>query len=151
MPELNSDVLRNLWIMAKAGQKHEDPEYQRIQKYMVLHGDMHEIWDRLEADPSTSLVIDNHDVMLHIGMDAAAEKSIEQDEPKGMQQLFVVMRNAGIEETVAFHVISRSLYMEFLQAATLGKEVEMDKLYARAAELTREAVTQHVMQSQQAT
>jgi hypothetical protein len=49
---------------------------------MILHEDMHEIWDRLVDDPRTSLEIDGENLLLHIAMDAATEKALESKRPR---------------------------------------------------------------------
>src|SRR6185295_2558600 len=85
---LTPRLLAELWKDAKSRKAPADEGLAAFQKFMVLHEDMHAVWDRLLEDPTTSLEIDGENLLLHIAMDAATEKALERNEPEGLPGVF---------------------------------------------------------------
>lgn len=132
MSEMTSELFLQLWQMAKSQQNHADPELQRMQKFMVMHEDMHPYFEQLEQDPSMSLEVDGENLMLHILMDSATEKSLELDEPMGIRSVMEVLLSSKVDPGVAFHVISQAMTHSFLIAADEGREMDMFEFMSRA-------------------
>src|SRR2546421_10032063 len=84
-------LLPDLWKDAKRQQAPADEGLAAFQKFMVLHEDMHAVWDNLVEDPSTSLEVDGENLLLHIAMDAATEKALEQNQPEGRPGVFALL------------------------------------------------------------
>jgi hypothetical protein len=142
MENLSPAVFADLWRAYRAGRAAEDESLAAFQKFMVMHQDMHEVWDRLAEDPSTPLVVEGENLMLHVAMDVATEGSLSRNEPPGIHALFAGLVKKGFPEGEAFHVISQAMMHEFLIAAERGKEMELPGFFKRAADYCRQAVDQ---------
>ncbi len=123
MPELTREVFVSLWAMAKTGQAPDDADLARMQKFMLMHDDMHEHFEHIANDASASIEVEGENLMLHIAMDAATEKSLELDQPAGARALMQAMLDAQLDPGRAFHVLSQAMMHAFLIAA--GEEREM--------------------------
>src|SRR4051812_43843128 len=104
---LTPALLGDLWKAARLKQVPSDEGLAAFQKFMILHEDMHAVWERLADDPSTSLEIDGENLMLHIAMDAATEKALEQNQPEGLPGVFALLVEGGFDQSRAFHVIAQ--------------------------------------------
>jgi hypothetical protein len=140
MTELNAAVLADLWKHAKANQTPKEPYLQAVLKFMMLHEALHAHWDRLQADPTVPLVVEGENLVVHIAMDAATEKAIQDDRPEGLRDLYQELVRGGIEEGRAFHVLSRAMAEEFLLAGELEVEIDFVRYFARAKEYARLAL-----------
>ena len=139
---LSPQLLRKLWAMAKAKQVPEEEALAAFQKFMVLHEDMHETWERLEKDSETSLDVGGENLLVHIAMDAATMRSLETDQPPGVANLMGFLAQKGFDQGHAFHVISQAMQHEFLTAASRGQEMDPAKYVERAKDYCRQAVEQ---------
>lgn len=139
MGELTPDLFISLWRMAKAQQTPDDDDLSRMQKFMIMHEDMHEHFDRFEADPSSPMVVDGENLMLHIAMDAAAERSLELGEPPGIRQVMQGMLDDGVEPDRAFHAVSQAMLHAFVLAAEQGQEFGPDDFLFRAQQYAAQA------------
>jgi len=146
MPELTREIFVELWRMAKAQQQAEDPELQGMQKFMMLHDDMHAYFERIEADPAAPLEVDGENLILHIAMDAATENALAADQPMGIRGQMEAMLAVNIDPGRAFHVISQAMTHCFVIAADEGREMEEVEFMARvqqyAAQVRMEALNQ---------
>jgi hypothetical protein len=138
---LTPQLLSKLWTMAKAQKVPDDEGLEAFQKFMVMHEDMHEYWERLEKDPSTSLDVDGENLLLHIAMDAATLRGLEENEPPGLQDLLRIMLRNGIDKGRAFHVLSRAMQHEFLEAASKEQMMDLQAYVRRAGEYVRQVMT----------
>lgn len=150
MNELTPAVLVEIWTTTKANKAMEDPDLARMQKFMVMHEDLHELWDKLVADPSTSMMVDDENMMLHIAMDAATEGALEAGQPEGLRGLFQALTTAGFDPGQAFHVLQQAMTHEFLIAAEKGQELSLDLLLNRATDYTGQAIRQGAGEEPQA-
>jgi hypothetical protein len=132
MTELNAAVVADLWKKAKDNKTPKEPYLQSVLRFMLLHENFHEFWERLAADPTIPLVVDGENVVLHVAMDAAAENAIQTDRPEGIKELFDGLQGRGIETGRAFHVISKAMTDEYLIAGEAGEPMDLVRLYARA-------------------
>jgi hypothetical protein len=139
---LTPQVLAELWIAARKRQAPDDPDLAAFQKFMVLHEDMHEIWDRLVDDPGVSLEIDGENLLVHIAMDAATEKALEKNDPAGLPGVFALLVQGGFDQGRAFHVLSQAMEHEFLTAAAQNQEMTSDGFMSRAREYAKAALEQ---------
>ena len=139
--ELTRELFISLWQAAKAGQAPADPELARMQKFMLMHDDMHSHFERFAADPASSMEVEGENLMLHIAMDAATEKSLELDQPSGARQLMQGMLDAGMEPGRAFHVMSQAMMHAFLIAADEGREMDEHEYLDRARAYAQQAQT----------
>ncbi|HEY3226923.1 MAG TPA: DUF1841 family protein [Planctomycetota bacterium] len=139
MTELNAAVLADLWKHAKAKKTPKEPFLQSVLRFMLLHENFHPWWDKLEADPTIPLMADGENLVVHIAMDAAAEKAIQDDRPEGIRELFEDLQARGMEKERAFHVISKAMADEFLVAGEEGEPMDLVKFYARAKEYAARA------------
>jgi hypothetical protein len=130
---LTPSVLAELWKAARKREAPGDEELAAFQKFMILHEDMHEIWDRLVDDPRTSL---------DIAMDAATEKALESNDPAGLPGVFALLVQAGFDQSRAFHVIAQAMEHEFLTAAAQEQEMTSDGFMSRAKEYAKQALEQ---------
>jgi hypothetical protein len=137
---LTPELLSRLWTMAKAQQVPDDGGLEAFQRFMVLHEDMHEYWERLEKDRSTSLDVDGENLMLHIAMDAATMRGLEENQPPGLKELLQSMLEKGIEQGRAFHVLSQAMQHEFLDAASRGQEMDLQAYFQRASDYFHEVM-----------
>jgi len=142
MPELNRDLFVQLWKAAKAQQTPDDPTAALFQKYMIMHEDMHPHFDRLEQDPDAPLEVDGENLMLHIAFDAAADKSLETDNPEGVRMLMQNMLSSGMDPGRAFHVISQAIAHESILAHEANQDVDPQKILYRAAQYAEQAQQQ---------
>jgi len=142
MAELTPQIFISLWTSAKKQESPDDPDLARMQKYMMMHDDMHPHFELFEQDPSGPLMADGENLMLHIAMDAATEKALEQDQPEGVRHLMQGMLDGGLDSGVAFHVLSQSMMHEFLIAAEQGQEMEHGKWMLRAGQYAQQAFQQ---------
>jgi len=140
MPEITRDVFVSLWMQAKAGQSPADADLARMQKFMLMHDDMHEHLDRFAANPSCPMEVDGENLMLHIAMDAATEKTLETDEPAGIRDLMQSLLSAGIEPGRAFHVLSQAMLHAFIIAAGEEREMAVEEYLQRAADYSRQVI-----------
>src|SRR5258706_1730537 len=139
---LSPRLLADLWKDAKNQKAPADEGLAAFQKFMVLHEDMHAVWDKLVEDPSTSLEIDGENLLLHIAMDAATEKALEQNQPEGLPGVFALLVEGGFDQSRAFHVISQAMEHEFLTAASQNQEMTLDGFMERSKEYARQALEQ---------
>lgn len=142
MNELTPEIFAEIWKRTRADERVEDPDLARMQKFMLLHEDLHELWDKLLADPSTPLEVEGENMMLHIAMDAATEGSLEAGQPEGIRGLFQALTTAGFDEGQAFHVLAQAMAHEFLTAAEKGEELRLDLYLNRATDYTGQAIRQ---------
>ncbi len=140
MPELTPQTFAALWTMAKRDEVPDDAEHARLQKFMKLHGDMHDAWEAFEQDPAEPPVRDGENLMLHILMDATVEKALEWGQPPGIREMMQGMLDRGVEPTAAFHVLSHAMQHEYLHAAAQGQPMDQDQFMARAERYAREAL-----------
>ena len=142
MNELTPTVFAEIWTATRADRQVENPDLARFQKFMVLHEDLHPLWDRLVQDASTSLEIEGENMMLHVAMDAATEAALEAGQPEGLRGLFQALTQAGFDEGRAFHVLSQAMMHEFVIQAEQGKEMSLDLFLNRATDYTGQAIRQ---------
>lgn len=131
---LTPQTLVRLWTMAKAQETPDDEALAAFQKFMVMHEDMHEYWEQLAADPSTSLEVDGENLMLHIAMDAATMRALELNQPPGLKDLLQAMLTKGFDQGRAFHVLSQAMQHEFLESAEKGQEMNVQGWLRRATD-----------------
>jgi hypothetical protein len=129
----------SLWTQAKRQEAPDDPELARIQKYMVMHDDMHALFDDFERDPSQPPVRDGENLMLHILMDATTEKALEWDQPPGIRKMLQEMLDGAIDPAVAFHALSRAMQDEYLDAAAKGDDMNQSDFMIRASQYAKQA------------
>ena len=139
---LTPALLAGLWKDLKEEKMSSDEALAAFQKFMLLHEDMHPIWDRLVDDPSTPLEVEGENVMLHIAMDAACEKALQENEPGGIQAVFAALVQGGFEPGDAFHVVQQAMMHEFLTAASQNQEMSLDGFLTRAREYGKQAIEQ---------
>lgn len=142
MDELTPEVFVEIWKATKAQSPVMNPDLARFQKFMVLHEDLHPLWDRLVADPSTPLDVEGENMMLHVAMDAATEAALEAGQPEGLRGLFQGLTTAGFDEGRAFHVLSQAMMHEFVAAAEKGEEMTLPLFLNRATDYTGQAIRQ---------
>jgi hypothetical protein len=140
MPELTRELFISLWQHGKAGHAPDDAELARMQKFMLMHDDMHEHFERFASDPATSMEVEGENLMLHIAMDAATEKSLEFDQPAGARALMQSLLDAGMDPGKAFHVLSQAMMHTFLIAADQGNETDENEYLARAKTYAQQAL-----------
>lgn len=140
--QLTPAVLASLWRAAKNREVPPDEDLAAFQKFMILHEDMHALWDRLVEDPTTSLEVDGDNLLLHIAMDAATEKALERNEPEGLPAVFALLVQGGFDQSRAFHVISQAMEHEFLTAASQNQEMTLEGFMSRAKEYANQALEQ---------
>ena len=142
MPELNRDLFVELWNAAKAGRRPEDEYAVVMQKYMMMHEDMHQHFENIANDPSYPMEVDGENLMLHIAMDAAAEKSLAEDVPAGIRAVMQDLIDSRMDPGVAFHVIAQALTHETIAhhnspeaegEMDAGKYLERARAYAGQA------------------
>lgn len=134
MNELTPAMLGEMWTMHKAGRTPEEPFLEAVQKFMVLHQDLHDWWDRLAADPGTAVVDGERNVLVHVAMDATTERALRENAPQGVLEAYGHLIAAGVGEGEAFHVISAAMEHEFLISAAGGREMELENFLKRAQE-----------------
>jgi len=139
---ITPSLLAGLWVAARRREAPADEELAALQKFMVLHEDMHEVWDRLVDDPETSLEVDGENLLLHIAMDAATEKALESNDPAGLPGVFALLVQGGFDQSRAFHVLAQAMEHEFLTAAAQDQEMSSDGFMSRAKEYARQALEQ---------
>jgi hypothetical protein len=139
---LTPAVLAELWKAFREDRAPDDPELAAVQKFMVLHGDMHPYWDRLLEDPAAPLVAEGEDLLRHVAIDTATERALERNEPPGLQALFSALVQKGIGEGEAFHVVAQAMEDEFVEEAQAGRTMGPAGFFRRAAEYCRQAMEQ---------
>jgi hypothetical protein len=139
---LTPALFAELWKGAKRQEAPNDEALAAFQKFMILHEDMHPIWDRLVEDPATPLEVDGENLMLHIAMDAGTEKALETDQPPGLRDVFMHLSQNGFDQSRAFHVLSQAMEHEFLTAASQEQEMSVEGFLGRAQEYARQALEQ---------
>jgi hypothetical protein len=140
--ELNAALLAEIWRNTRAEKRLDDPDLARFQKFMILHEDMHATWDALAADPSTSLLVEGENLMLHVAMDAATETALETDQPPGLRQAFQMLTARGFDPGRAFHVLSQAMMHEFIVQAEQGKELDPKQFLTRVFDYAKQAMEQ---------
>jgi len=140
--DLTPALLAGLWKDLKEERPSEDEALAAFQKFMLLHEDMHPIWDRLVDDPSTPLEVGGENLMLHIAMDVACEKCLRDNEPAGIQAVFAALLQGGFETSHAFHVFQQAMMHEFVTAASQNQEMSPDGFLGRAREYGKLAIEQ---------
>lgn len=141
MPELTREAFVSLWKSAKSGVQSLDPDLALIQRFMLMHDEMHEVFDRCSADANASLEVDGENIMLRIAMDAAVHKSLEIDEPAGTRELMQAMLNAGLGPGRAFNVMSQAMMHAFLAAASQDRQMREHEYLDRARVYAQQALT----------
>jgi hypothetical protein len=139
MPELTREIFVDIWNAAKAGQQNPDEGLARIQKFMMMHQDLHAHLDRIAAHPNEPVEVEGENLMLHIAMDAATEQMLEADDPVGVRQLMQNLIDQKLEPGRAFHVLSQAMTHEFLTAARAGKEMDKQRFLTRATSYAEQA------------
>ena len=145
---LTPALLAELWRDVKAEKPAEEEDLAAFQKFRLLHEDMHAVWDRLLEDPATSLEVEGENLLLHIAMDAASEKSLMKNEPMGIQAVFAALVAGGFDEGRAFHVVQQAMMHEFLSAASQNQEMSMEGFLSRARAYGKEAIAQDASPSE---
>jgi hypothetical protein len=141
-PALTPALLAGLWKDLKEERPSEDEALAAFQKFMLLHEDLHPIWDRLVDDPSTSLEVEGENVLLHIAMDVACERCLQKNEPAGIQAVFAALVQGGFEAGHAFHVVQQAMMHEFLTAASQNQEMSLEGFLSRARAYGKQAIEQ---------
>ena len=136
---MTPQIFASLWTSAKKQETPDDPELARIQKYMVMHDDMHELFDAFARDPTRPPVRGGENLMLHIVMDSATEKALEWDQPPGIRKMLQGMLDGALDPAVAFHVLSNAMQHEFLAAAAKGHDMDQSDFMIRASQYARQA------------
>lgn len=149
-PALTPALMAELWRDVKQEKVSEEEAFAAFQKFMLLHEDMHPVWDRLLEDPNAPLEVDGENLMLHIAMDAASEKALMKNEPMGIQAVFAALVAGGFDEGRAFHVVQQAMMHEFLTSASQNQEMSMEGFLTRAREYGREAIRQESAGSDEA-
>ena len=126
--------------MAKSKKTPDEEGLASFQKFMVMHEDMHEVWERLEKDPATSLDVEGENLLVHIAIDAATMRGLETNQPMGIANLFASLVKKGFDQSEAFHVLSQAMQHEFLAAASQGHEMEIPKFLDRATKYYQRAL-----------
>lgn len=139
MPELTREIFVDIWNAAKAGQPNTDPGLAQIQKFMMMHQDLHADFDRIAADPNEPVEVGGENLMLHVAMDAATQQMLEADDPAGVRLLMQNMLDQKFEPGRAFHVLAQAMTHEFLIAARAGQEMDKQKFLTRAASYAEQA------------
>jgi hypothetical protein len=139
MNNLTPQILADLWRSYHESQAPSDPDLAAFQKFMVLHADMHEYWERLLTDMTTPLEVKGENLLVHIAMDAATERALSEDQPPGLQALFSALVQKGMPEGDAFHVLSQAMQHEFLIAAEADNEMDLAAFFRRAEDYCRQA------------
>ena len=139
---LTPALMAELWRDVKAEKVSEEEALAAFQKFMLLHEDMHPVWDKLLVDLTTSVEVDGENLILHIAMDATSEKALMKNEPMGIQAVFAALVAGGFDEGRAFHVVQQAMMHEFLTAASQNQEMSMEGFLTRAREYGREAIRQ---------
>ncbi|HZE97501.1 MAG TPA: DUF1841 family protein [Planctomycetota bacterium] len=147
---LTPALLADLWRDLKAERVATDEALASFQKFMMLHEDFHAIWDKLLVDPATPLEVEGENLLVHIAMDAAAERSLEKNEPAGIQAVFAALVAGGFEAGQAFHVVQQAMMHEFLTAASQNQEMSLDGFLSRAREYGKQAIEQQPPSAPQA-
>jgi hypothetical protein len=129
----------SLWTQAKRGQAPDDPELARVQKYMLMHDDMHALFDAFERDPANPPLRDGENLMLHIVMDSATEKALEWDQPPGIRMMLQGMLDGALDPAVAFHVLSQAMLHEYLAAAAKAQDMDPSDFMIRASQYAQRA------------
>lgn len=140
MNELTPAMLAGIWTMHKEGRTPEEPFLEAVQKFMVLHQDLHGWWERLVADPETPVVDGERNVLVHVAMDAATERSLRENQPGGILEAYGHLIAAGMDQGESFHVISAAMEHEFLVSAANGREMEPDAFLKRAQDYVVQAL-----------
>lgn len=140
--QLTPALLAGLWKDLKEERPSQDDALAAFQKFMLLHEDMHPLWERLLDDPNTPLEVNGENVLLHIAMDAACEKALERNDPAGIQAVFAALVQGGFPAGDAFHVVQQAMMHEFLTAASQNQEMSLDGFLGRAREYGKQAVEQ---------
>jgi hypothetical protein len=140
MPELTRDIFVDIWNAAKAGQQNADDGLARMQKFMMMHQDMHAHFDRIAADPAEPVEVEGDNLILHIAMDAATEQSLEADDPSGIRLLMQNLLDQKFDPGRAFHVLSQAMTHEFLTATSAGGEMDKQRFLSRATSYAEQAV-----------
>ena len=136
---MTPQIFASLWTQAKRQETPDDAELARIQKYMVMHDDMHAHFERFAQDPSQPPIRDGENLMLHIIMDATIEKALEWDQPPGIRKMLQGMLDGAIDPAVAFHALSNAMQHEFLAAAAKGNEMDQSDFMIRASQYAKQA------------
>jgi hypothetical protein len=139
MPELTREIFVNAWNDAKAGRQNADEGLARIQKFMMMHQDLHAHFDRIAGDPKEPVEVGGESLMLHLAMDAATEQSLEADDPVGIRQLMQNLLDQKFEAGEAFHVLSQAFTHEFLSAASKKMDLDRQQFLARATAYVEQA------------
>ena len=139
---MTPQIFASLWTKAKRQETPDDPELARIQKYMVMHDDMHEVFERFEQDQSQPPIKGGENLMLHIIMDSAIEKALEWDQPPGIRKMLQGMLDGALDPTVAFHVLSSAMQHEYLAAAAKGREMDQSDFMIRASQYAKQAFSE---------
>lgn len=140
--ELTQAVLAELWKASREKRVPDDENLAAFQKFMILHEDMHDFWDKLVENPAMSLDVEGGNLLVHIAMDAATEKALMQDEPAGLRAVFSDLMTKGFDESRAFHVISQAMEHEFMTAASQSQAMGLDAFLTRAREYSKQALAQ---------
>jgi hypothetical protein len=122
----------------------DDPDLAGLQKFMVLHGDLHDVWERLLEDPEASLLVEGEDVAVHLAMDLSTERALEQDRPEGLRRIYSSMVATGLDAGQAFHVLSQAMMHEFVSAAEAGQTMDLAAFMRRAALYAGEAMKEGI-------
>lgn len=139
MNHFTPELFAQLWQLARQAQQVSDPDLARIQKFMLLHDDMHEHLDRIAADPQTPVHVDGENIMLHLLMDAATENSLEQGQPEGIREVMQGLLDTGMDPGVAFHVLSQAMQHSFVLAAEQQQDMNPADYLARARDYAAQA------------
>jgi hypothetical protein len=141
MPHVDRDLFLQLWTAAKAQQQPADADLARIQKFMIMHEEWHELFEQAEKDPSVPLEIQGTDLIFQIGIEAATEKSLELDTPAGVRKLMQTMLDIGFPPLKAFTVLARAMYDESQEAIRQGQsEMDTFRYFARAQQYMQQAL-----------
>ena len=140
--QLTPALLAGLWKDLKEERPAEDEALAAFQKFMLLHEDMHGIWEQLLEDPTAPVELNGENVVLHIAMDAACERALQNNEPAGVQAVFAALVQGGFEAGDAFHVVQQAMLHELLTSASQNQEMSLEGFLTRAREYGKQAVQQ---------
>lgn len=141
IPELTPQLLLELWTEGKANRPSKDHGKLLLQKFILLHENLHPLWEKLERDPATPLVQDGENLVLHIAFDARTELALMEGNPPGLREVFESMTNAGAEPGMAFHILAQAHLHECLEAGARGHATyDPKKFLARAQEYAKQVL-----------
>ena len=144
LQELTCQWTAEVWKAHRAGHALEG-EALDTAICMEKHPEWWHVWDSLPTAQDTGILVEGPDgnpcnPLLHLTVDAAVKRQLDQEDPKEIRQIYNWMTAVGVEDLEAMHVIGRALSGELWEILKYGRTYDEARYLSFARRYAQEEI-----------